>query len=152
MIIFYTKVPRQSVQIHGTLALAPVRFEFDKGAIVPCAWDRLLEVAAVDGDHVEVILGRAGDKVAKTDSLPEGVYFTRGLDISAVNVVGTVARSTLRDCPPDAQLTRKGGWFGYYKFNKWGGLCHFGELRQWGGSIQLNPASFLASNEFLEII
>lgn len=152
MIIFYAKVPRTLVEIHNQLALAPVNFEFDKGAIVPCAFPRLLVVDTVEGDHVNVILGRAGEAIAKTDNLPNGVYFERVLSLDNVHVVGTVERATLRDCPPDAQFMRKDGWFGYYKFNARGALCHFGEFRQWAGSIQRGQADFLANNDFLEIV
>jgi len=152
MIIFYAKTPRASVQIHNRLALAPANFELDKGAIVPCAPPRLLVVDTVEGDHVNVILGRAGEAIAKIDNLPEGVYFERVLDITNVRIVGAVERATLRDCPPDAQFMRKDGWFGYYKFNARGALCHFGEFRQWAASIQRDQANFLANNDFLEIV
>lgn len=150
MIVFYAKVPRELVQIHNYKALAPVNFEFDRGAIVPCAFSRLLAVDNVESDHVNVILGRAGEAIAKTDNLPEGVYFERVLDITSVRIVGTVARP--EGCPPDAQLMRKNGGFGFYKFNKWGVLCHYGEFRQWAASIEHDPAYFLANNDFLEIV
>lgn len=152
MIIFYAKVPRASVQIYNQLALAPVNFEFEKGAIVPCAFTRLLVVDTVEGDHVNVILGRAGEAIAKTDNLPEGVYFERVLSIDNARIVGIVERATIRDCPPDAQFMRKDGWFGYYKLNARGVLCHYGEFRQWAASIERDPAYFLANNDFLEVI
>lgn len=150
MIIFYAKVPCASVQIHDQLALAPVNFEFDRGAIVPCASPRLLIVDNVEGEHVNITLGRAGEAIAKTDNLPEGVYFERVLSLDNVHVVGTVERATLRDCPQDAQFFKTEG--SYYKFNARGVLCHFGEFRQWAASIERDPAYFLANNDFLGII
>lgn len=150
MIIFYAKVPRELVQVHSQLALVPVNFEFDKGAIMPSDWPRLLAVDTVEGDHVNVILGRAGEAIAKTDNLPDGVYFARVLSIDNVHIIGTVERDTLRDCPPDAQFFKTAG--SYYKFNARGVLCHYGEFRQWAASIERDPAYFLANNDFLEIV
>lgn len=154
MIIFYAKAPRALVEIHNQKALVPVALECvhvgDKFTVEPCAFTRLLVVDTVEGDHVNVILGRAGEAIAKTDNLPDGVYFERVLDITNVNIKGAFPRDLLRDCPPDAKFFISEG--SYYKFNVRGVLCHYGEFQQWAASIERDPAYFLANNDFLEII